>query len=472
MATITTRISFNRKQGIGPYSLRALQFSAALPIEDQIVVIKNGQVVSDFDYTVQYDNLILAYPLVVQDVLTVERVTATNSLYANFAAYGNAPAEGTLLDLQQLQFVDQELYNRVDNLVLDLQGQIDNLEAALQIDPSDLVQLFADVVILKDEMDAVEADIVRIDLTVGGFSSAIDSIVAENVLINSRIDTVANDQATQALAIQTNANNISAIDTDFSAIDAAILANTALINTNINDIATNTTDIVDVDARLIAAEGTIVTQTGDISSLDTRTTAVEAVSAANASDLSTLNPTVTGLVNTSAAHATQINTNTGNITANANAIAQITGTGTATALSDLTDVDLAGLTDGEFIAWNAVDQLWEPSVGGQGPQGPQGPQGDEGSDGKSAYQIWLDAGNVGTEADYLASLQGPLGLTGAQGAAGTDGVGIPEGGVTGQVLAKVDNSDYNTQWVNQTGGGGGGTPAAIDGGFADSTYGA
>lgn len=30
-------------------------------------------------------------------------------------------------------------------------------------------------------------------------------------------------------------------------------------------------------------------------------------------------------------------------------------------------------------------------------------------DGKSAYQLWLDAGNAGTEADFLASLQGDTG---------------------------------------------------------------
>jgi hypothetical protein len=32
-------------------------------------------------------------------------------------------------------------------------------------------------------------------------------------------------------------------------------------------------------------------------------------------------------------------------------------------------------------------------------------------------------------------------------------IGIPSGGSTGQVLAKIDNSDYNVEWANQTGGG-------------------
>lgn len=37
------------------------------------------------------------------------------------------------------------------------------------------------------------------------------------------------------------------------------------------------------------------------------------------------------------------------------------------------------------------------------------------------------------------------------------GHGIPAGGNAGQVLAKKTNTDYDVQWVDQTGGGGGGT---------------
>ena len=44
-----------------------------------------------------------------------------------------------------------------------------------------------------------------------------------------------------------------------------------------------------------------------------------------------------------------------------------------------------------------------------------------GSDGKSAYQIWLDAGNSGTEEDFLASLVGPAGQNGRNGTDGTNG---------------------------------------------------
>ena len=45
----------------------------------------------------------------------------------------------------------------------------------------------------------------------------------------------------------------------------------------------------------------------------------------------------------------------------------------------------------------------------RGPKGETGDDGENGENGKSAYQIWLDDGNIGTEEDFLASLQGNTG---------------------------------------------------------------
>lgn len=39
----------------------------------------------------------------------------------------------------------------------------------------------------------------------------------------------------------------------------------------------------------------------------------------------------------------------------------------------------------------------------------KGEDGEDGQDGKSAYQIWLDEGNVGTEEDFLESIKGEKG---------------------------------------------------------------
>lgn len=81
-------------------------------------------------------------------------------------------------------------------------------------------------------------------------------------------------------------------------------------------------------------------------------------------------------------------------------------------------------------------------------------QGTAGPAGESAYQIAVDNGFSGTESDWLASLDGPTGATGATGPAGA---GVAAGGTTGQVLAKASNTDYDTQWVAESGGGGSGT---------------
>lgn len=67
------------------------------------------------------------------------------------------------------------------------------------------------------------------------------------------------------------------------------------------------------------------------------------------------------------------------------------------------------------------------ATGATGPQGEPGNDGTDGADGangadgKSAYQIWLDAGNTGTEEEYLASLKGDKGDTGEQGIQGPQG---------------------------------------------------
>ena len=50
-----------------------------------------------------------------------------------------------------------------------------------------------------------------------------------------------------------------------------------------------------------------------------------------------------------------------------------------------------------------------------------GGAGTNGADGKSAYQIWLDAGNTGTQADFLNAIKGAAGSAGAAGVAGANG---------------------------------------------------
>jgi len=50
-------------------------------------------------------------------------------------------------------------------------------------------------------------------------------------------------------------------------------------------------------------------------------------------------------------------------------------------------------------------------------------------------------------------IQGPQGATGAN---GTNGQGVPTGGTAGQVLSKIDGTNFNTQWITPASGGGSG----------------
>ena len=92
------------------------------------------------------------------------------------------------------------------------------------------------------------------------------------------------------------------------------------------------------------------------------------------------------------------------------------------------------------------------AIGSQGPAGATGPAGPQGATGATGAQ-----GPQG-----LQGLQGAAGVTGATGPAGASGaagVGVPAGGAAGQVLSKVNGTDYNTQWTTPAAGGGGAYPS-------------
>ena len=96
--------------------------------------------------------------------------------------------------------------------------------------------------------------------------------------------------------------------------------------------------------------------------------------------------------------------------------------------------------------------------GDKGDTGNPGTNGTNGTDGDSAYQVAVNNGFVGTEQQWLESLVGETGAQGAPGLPGTNGtdgvdgadgapgVGVIPGGTAGQVLTKIDSTDYNTQW--------------------------
>ena len=112
------------------------------------------------------------------------------------------------------------------------------------------------------------------------------------------------------------------------------------------------------------------------------------------------------------------------------------------------------------------------STGAKGDTGQTGSQGAQGLNGFSAYQVAQIDGFSGTEVEWLASLVGATGAAGAtgakgdtgdQGPAGTNGTngtngingatgpagpGVASGGTAGQLLAKIDGTNYNTEWID------------------------
>lgn len=92
------------------------------------------------------------------------------------------------------------------------------------------------------------------------------------------------------------------------------------------------------------------------------------------------------------------------------------------------------------------------ATGPQGIQGLTGPQGEQGIQGLTGDTgVEGPAGNDGQD-----GAQGPQGIQGLQGPAGNDGAdgqGVPIGGTSGQVLSKIDATDFNTEWVNPVTGG-------------------
>ncbi len=72
-------------------------------------------------------------------------------------------------------------------------------------------------------------------------------------------------------------------------------------------------------------------------------------------------------------------------------------------------------------------------------------EGSAGADGKSAYQSWLDAGNTGTEGDFLSAIQGETGPMGPAGPPGADG---PDGKSAYQSWLDAGNTGSETDFIN------------------------
>ena len=86
--------------------------------------------------------------------------------------------------------------------------------------------------------------------------------------------------------------------------------------------------------------------------------------------------------------------------------------------------------------------------GAQGPQGEKGDPGNDGADGKSAYEIWLDAGNQGTETDFLNAIKGAKGDKGDSGNDGANGTNGADGKSAYEIWLDAGNQGTETDFLN------------------------
>jgi hypothetical protein len=74
--------------------------------------------------------------------------------------------------------------------------------------------------------------------------------------------------------------------------------------------------------------------------------------------------------------------------------------------------------------------------------------------------VTVPAGGIGGTLSCVISIDDGLPSAGTPGTNGTNGVGVPAGGTTGQILAKINGTDYNDHWIDPPSGGG--SPSRAD----------
>ena len=113
------------------------------------------------------------------------------------------------------------------------------------------------------------------------------------------------------------------------------------------------------------------------------------------------------------------------------------------------------VADGDLYVWNSTTSSWNNVGQIVGPQGDTGATGATGAAGAAAsIQVGTvvtgAAGSTATITNSGTSSAATFNFSIPRGDTGTTGAGVAVGGTTGQILAKIDGTNYNTQWVTPT----------------------
>lgn len=132
-----------------------------------------------------------------------------------------------------------------------------------------------------------------------------------------------------------------------------------------------------------------------------------------------------------------------------------------------------------YDGYSYIIDSWE--FIGQFAIGPEGPQGEPGAAGASAGfgtptatvdsstgtpSVTVTASGPDTAKVFAFAFHNLKGDKGEDGQPGAAGQGVPTGGTAGQVLAKRSGTNYDAEWVNQSGGGDPATAAPLMDGTA------
>lgn len=212
-------------------------------------------------------------------------------------------------------------------------------------------------------------------------------------------------------------------------------------NINVEDeilaqIDQNTEDIEALDTRMTTAEGNIsaldgriTTAEGDIDNLEGRMTTAEGDIDALEGRMNTAEGDITTLQGRMTTAEGDIDSLEGRMTTAESDIDALEGRMT-TAEGDIDAVEL------RVTAIENNPTTVDVGTTTTGAEGTQASVTNSGTTHNAVFNFTIPKGDTGAT--------GPTGPTGATGPAGP---GVAAGGTAGQVLSKVDGSDYNTQWV-------------------------